>query len=127
MKHSIQKAMLAVMAMLVVAIISCSLRNDPVSKTPDKSHQVQDTAKNGFALVELYTSEGCSSCPPADKLVAKIAQEYKDKEVYVLTYHVDYWNRLGWKDVFSDPASSARQRAYSGFLNVDGVYTPQAI
>ncbi|MES2278791.1 MAG: DUF1223 domain-containing protein [Bacteroidota bacterium] len=84
-------------------------------------------ANTGFALVELYTSEGCSSCPPADKLLAKIAQEYKDKEVYVLAYHVDYWNHLGWKDVFSNPQYSARQRAYSGYLNLDGVYTPQAI
>ena len=82
---------------------------------------------SGFALIELYTSEGCSSCPPADKLVAKIAQEYKDKEVYVLAYHVDYWNRLGWKDVFSSPQYSARQKEYSNYLKLDGVYTPQAI
>ena len=96
-----------------------------------KKHQPQiksNTAANaGFALVELYTSEGCSSCPPADKLLAKIQQEYQGKEVYVLAYHVDYWNRLGWKDVFSSPAFSERQRAYAGYLNVDGVYTPQAI
>jgi hypothetical protein len=85
------------------------------------------TANPGFALIELYTSEGCSSCPPADKLVAKIAQDYKDKEVYVLAYHVDYWNRLGWKDVFSSPQYSARQKEYSSYLNLDGVYTPQAI
>lgn len=85
------------------------------------------TVNPGFALVELYTSEGCSSCPPADRLLAKIAQEYKDKEVYVLAYHVDYWNRLGWKDVFSSPQYSERQRDYSGYLKLDGVYTPQAI
>ena len=71
--------MLAVMAMLVVAIISCSLRNDPVSKVPDGSRQVQDTANNGFALVELYTSEGCSSCPPADRLMEKWQQENAGK------------------------------------------------
>lgn len=85
------------------------------------------TASPGFALIELYTSEGCSSCPPADKLLAKIAQEYKDKEVYLLAYHVDYWNRLGWKDVFSSPLYSARQKEYSSYLKLDGVYTPQAI
>jgi len=81
----------------------------------------------GFALIELYTSEGCSSCPPADRLVAKIAQEYKDEEVYVLAYHVDYWNHLGWRDVFSSPQYSQRQRNYSDYLHLDGVYTPQAI
>lgn len=91
-------------------------------------NEIRTTAANpGFALIELYTSEGCSSCPSADKLVAKIAQEYKDKEVYVLAYHVDYWNRLGWKDVFSSPQYSARQKEYSRYLNLDGVYTPQAI
>ena len=92
-----------------------------------RSGETTKPVSAGFALVELYTSEGCSSCPPADKLLAKIQQEYKDKEVYVLAYHVDYWDRLGWKDVFSNPAYSARQRAYSAYLNVDGVYTPQAI
>lgn len=89
--------------------------------------ETKSVANPGFALVELYTSEGCSSCPPADKLVAKIAQEYKDREVYVLAYHVDYWNRLGWKDVFSSAQYSDRQRAYSSYLKLDGVYTPQAI
>jgi hypothetical protein len=84
--------------------------------------------KPGFALVELYTSEGCSSCPPADKLLAKIQQEYGNKQVYVLAYHVDYWNRLGWKDVFSSAEYSQRQQTYAGYLkNADGVYTPQAI
>lgn len=80
-----------------------------------------------FALVELYTSEGCSSCPPADILLAKIAQEYNGKEVYVLAYHVDYWNHLGWKDAFSSPQYAQRQRSYSSYLKLDGVYTPQAI
>jgi len=84
-------------------------------------------ATPGFALIELYTSEGCSSCPPADKLVAKIAQEYKEKEVYILAYHVDYWNNLGWRDVFSSPQYSQRQRNYADYLHLDGVYTPQAI
>lgn len=85
-----------------------------------------NTAK-GFAVLELFTSEGCSSCPPADELVAKIQQENKNQPVYILAYHVDYWNRLGWKDVFSSPAFSARQKQYASWLNLDGVYTPQAI
>ena len=55
---------------------------------------------SGFAVVELFTSEGCSSYPPADKLVSEIVSEKQDN-IFVLTYHVDYWNRLGWKDVFS--------------------------
>ncbi len=53
----------------------------------------------GFAVVELFTSEGCSSCPPADKAVEALLQEHNNT-VYVLGYHVDYWDNLGWKDIF---------------------------
>ena len=82
---------------------------------------------NGFALIELFTSEGCSSCPPADELVAKIEKESQGKPVYILAYHVDYWNRLGWKDQFSSAEFSARQSQYSRYLHLDGVYTPQIV
>ena len=83
-------------------------------------------ADRGFAVVELFTSEGCSSCPPADALIAKVQKESSGKPVYILAYHVDYWNRLGWKDVFSDAAWSQRQRGYSQRLKAE-VYTPQAV
>ena len=81
----------------------------------------------GFAVVELFTSEGCSSCPPADELVARIQKEDKDKQVYILAYHVDYWNRLGWKDVFSSADYSKRQNEYANWLNLQSVYTPQIV
>lgn len=80
----------------------------------------------GFALVELFTSEGCSSCPPADELLARIQKESQEKPVYILAYHVDYWNSLGWKDVFSNATFSKRQKEYSYHLNAQ-VYTPQVI
>lgn len=81
----------------------------------------------GFALVELFTSEGCSSCPPADDLVAKVQKEIGDKPVYILAYHVDYWNRLGWKDVFSSADYSKRQNEYARWLKLSQVYTPQIV
>ena len=81
----------------------------------------------GFALLELYTSEGCSSCPPADELMGKIQKEYKNQNVYVLAYHVDYWDRQGWKDVFSNPAFTKRQYDYATFLGKEPIYTPQVI
>ena len=81
---------------------------------------------NGFALVELFTSEGCSSCPSADELVTRLSKEKKDN-VYILAYHVDYWNRLGWKDKFSKAEFSKRQQDYAGLLNLDGAYTPQIV
>ena len=76
------------------------------------------------AVVELFTSEGCSSCPSADALLATYAQK---GDVILLSEHVDYWNRLGWKDRFSSALFSNRQSAYARRFNLDSVYTPQAI
>lgn len=81
----------------------------------------------GFAVIELFTSEGCSSCPPADALVAKIEKESSGKPVYILAYHVDYWNRLGWKDQFSSADFSKRQNEYGRYLKLQSVYTPQIV
>jgi hypothetical protein len=85
------------------------------------------TSGQGFAVVELFTSEGCSSCPPADELLARVQKETTGKPVYILAYHVDYWNRLGWKDAFSSADFSKRQSTYAHWLKLSGVYTPQAI
>lgn len=81
----------------------------------------------GFALLELYTSEGCSSCPPADELMGRIKKEYKDSNVYVLVYHVDYWDKQGWKDVFSNSDYTKRQYDYAKYLGKAPIYTPQLI
>jgi len=86
-----------------------------------------NSADKGFAVVELFTSEGCSSCPPADELVAKIEKESADKPIYILAFHVDYWNRLGWKDVFSSADYSHRQNQYANWLHLQSVYTPQVV
>jgi len=81
--------------------------------------------REGFALVELFTSEGCSSCPPADEAVGRL-NGWK-KNVYVLSYHVDYWNYLGWKDVFSNAAYSSRQQNYGNLFHISSIYTPQIV
>ncbi|MDQ6469814.1 DUF1223 domain-containing protein [Flavobacterium sp. LHD-80] len=83
--------------------------------------------KKGFALLELYTSEGCSSCPPADELMGKIQKQYKDSNVYVLSYHVDYWDKQGWKDIFSSASNTKRQYDYAKFMEKEPIYTPQLI
>ena len=96
----------------------------------DKAIVKKDIAKaggKGFAVLELFTSEGCSSCPPADDLLAKIQKEAQGKAVYLLAYHVDYWNRLGWKDAFSSADFSNRQVQYGRWLNGIQIYTPQVI
>jgi len=79
---------------------------------------VAEREGKGFAVLELFTSEGCSSCPPADKVLAKIQRESEGKAVYLLAYHVDYWDRLGWKDAYSSAEFSNRQVQYGHWLNV---------
>ena len=91
-------------------------------------HDFAQTGKS-FAMVELFTSEGCSSCPPAEKVLAAIQSEAKfnNKNVYCLEYHVDYWNRLGWKDPYSSFQFTNRQKNYVSALNEESMYTPMMI
>ena len=81
-------------------------------------------AGSNKAVVELYTSQGCSSCPPADALLGELAAR---DDVIALSFHVDYWNYLGWKDPFSSAAYTDRQRNYRAAFGLRYVYTPQII
>jgi hypothetical protein len=75
-------------------------------------------------VIELYTSQGCSSCPPADAYLGELAQR---SDVLALAFHVDYWNYIGWQDPYSSPEATARQRAYARFLGERAIYTPQMV
>jgi hypothetical protein len=85
-----------------------------------------DTAADDTPVVlELFTSEGCSSCPPADALLSELGSS--TKSVIPLAYHVDYWNHLGWSDPFSSHQWSERQSAYARAMNLSSDYTPQMV
>jgi hypothetical protein len=81
-------------------------------------------AQSSRTVVELYTSEGCSSCPPAEAQVGQLARQ---DGVIALAFHVDYWDSLGWKDRFELPVAVARQKQYAQRLHLASVYTPQLV
>ena len=78
----------------------------------------------GPTVVELFTSQGCSSCPPADAFLGDLA---KRQDVLALAFHVDYWDYIGWKDPYADPGHTSRQRDYSSKLGLRYVFTPQMV
>lgn len=107
------------MRLLTAVLISCL---GAANGTPAQSPPVP-------VLLELFTSEGCSSCPPADDLLRRLVQEQPiaGVEIIGLSEHVDYWNQLGWRDPFSSSRSTSRQERYVPHFDGNGMYTPQAI
>jgi hypothetical protein len=109
----------------LVVITSAELAGLPASPMPAttfESGEMQTT------LIELFTSEGCSSCPPAEAWLSKL-KDNPDlwKRVVPVAFHVDYWNRLGWPDRFSRPEFTDRQRRYAAAWRIDSVYTPNFV
>jgi hypothetical protein len=95
--------------------------------TPQEMSAAPVSSTAGHAVVvELFTSQGCASCPPADRLLASLGEESAGR-VVPLSFHVDFWNSLGWKDPFSKHAWTERQAAYARALRLGQVYTPQAV
>ena len=85
---------------------------------------VAGETKKPVGVVELFTSQGCSSCPPADAIFAELA---KKRELVALAYHVDYWDYLGWQDTLASPDNTERQYNYAKSFGAHAVYTPQVV
>jgi len=123
MKKSICFLLLSLPLFTLWFCTSSSTGREKENSDPGHSGVVKAGYKN-VAVLELFTSQGCSSCPAADGLLGT----YTAKEnVIALSYHVDYWDRLGWKDAFSSADYSKRQNEYARWLNLSQVYTPQII
>jgi hypothetical protein len=105
---------------LLVGGAGCRSSGEEAAKAADEG---------GVAVVELFTSEGCSSCPPADRVLGDLVADAgrRGQAVYCLAFHVDYWDRLGWADPYGSKTYSERQHAYARALGLDQVYTPQMI
>lgn len=114
--------------LLIASMMSCMVQRaekvSPAIGDPAAAHDDRQPV-----LVELFTSEGCSSCPPADKQLAFLEkdQPVAHAEIITLAFHVDYWNRLGWVDRYSSPQFSERQNRYVRMMGLSSSYTPQMV
>jgi hypothetical protein len=114
---------------LAVAVVAAALAIAASVQSSPPSASVNNQPVRQHVLVELFTSEGCSDCPPADALLARLesTQFVPGADAIVLSEHVTYWNHLGWRDPFSFDAMDERQNQYARRFSLDEVYTPQMV
>ena len=120
----------AILFLFVIFSAACTMQTvESQKRTENQPSEIANPNSKEMVLVELFTSEGCSSCPPADKALAFLEREQPapQAEIITLAFHVDYWNYLGWKDEFSSPIFSQRQELYGQKFKIDSIYTPQMI
>lgn len=106
------------------ALALCAVAGASLAGQQDTARPALEKERAPIGVIELFTSQGCSSCPPADALFADFAAR---KDVVALAYHVDYWDYLGWKDTLSSKKNTERQYGYMRAFKTRSVYTPQAV
>ena len=119
-----QKGLYYINRVIIVSSVIFFTASSGVQKTTNNN--ISGNEETGFVVMELFTSQGCSSCPPADEILGMYALK-NDEHIIPLAFHVDYWNRLGWIDSFSNNIYSQRQRVYAEKFNLESIYTPQLI
>ncbi|MDX8479089.1 thioredoxin family protein [Mesorhizobium sp. VK24D] len=115
---------LAALALAVSTFAGAALANEPEKPPIDKTQTDRTQADKPLGVVELFTSQGCSSCPPADEFFAELAAK---ENIVALAYHVNYWDYLGWQDTLSTKENTDRQYDYMRAFGSRSVYTPQAV
>jgi len=120
-------------AVMISGLFGCTSQGDTATAQTRETKQTQptkptETKAKAAVLVELFTSEGCSSCPSADRVLSQLEKQPNGEvEIITLALHVDYWNYLGWKDEFSSKQFSERQSGYADRFKLDSIYTPQMV
>ncbi len=116
------------------SFFACNVQSDPTITDvpqiqPNQPNEPMNTKNKQPVLVELFTSEGCSSCPPADHVLTQLEKEQSNPnaEIITLALHVDYWDSIGWKDPYSSALYSQRQAVYGQAFNLGSNYTPQMV
>ncbi|PWL37693.1 DUF1223 domain-containing protein [Flagellimonas aquimarina] len=113
---------MAFLGMSLMAFYTAKYEN----RVEPENDVVKEKSYESAVVLELFTSQGCSSCPPADMLLEKVKKQYPES-VYALSYHVDYWNYIGWEDPFSKSVYTKKQREYNRKFKYRGNYTPQLV
>ncbi len=111
---------------VVLLVLAISVMSFKYQKSIQKDVEKKTLVYEPIVVLELFTSQGCSSCPSADELLQKVESEFKN-EVYALSYHVDYWNYIGWEDPFSNTQYARKQREYNIKFKNNSNYTPQVV
>lgn len=109
---------------LFVILLLWSCKDQKLVSSNGKKHQ-EEMNENKIVVAELFTSQGCSSCPPADKILGDFTA--KNPNFILLSFHIDYWDYLGWKDTFGKKDFSERQNQYVTKFDINGAYTPQLV